>query len=272
MEEWVRHESEGYPPDASLPPYRFIEISYKATFSGPFGSGIRNAPIPTQLIRKFAGERWVKYELRQSIAGIDDLVASDPGGILTVDASDLILRLQGKVYQDYACNDVQATVSRAALVEIQHAVRSRILDFTLQLQKSVPEAAAIDLGTAQTLSTSASDSQKVSQIHQQIVYGNVTSISSSGPGSSVVVHSAKGNTEELVRYLANAGILKADAQEFATTLASENPRQEDEPFGSNAREWLSSNLAKALDGTWKVGVNVATKVLTEGALQYYGLK
>lgn len=45
LEEWVKHESEGYPNDVEVPSYRKIGVSYKGTFSGPFGSGISNAPI-----------------------------------------------------------------------------------------------------------------------------------------------------------------------------------------------------------------------------------
>lgn len=39
LEEWVKHESEGYPQDAVLPDYRIVGVTYKGTFSGPFGSG-----------------------------------------------------------------------------------------------------------------------------------------------------------------------------------------------------------------------------------------
>ena len=46
LEAWVKHESEGYPNEAEIPEYRKIGVSYVANFSGPFGSGLRNAPIP----------------------------------------------------------------------------------------------------------------------------------------------------------------------------------------------------------------------------------
>ena len=99
LADWVKHESEGYPNESAVPDYRIIPVSYTATFSGPFGSGIRNAPIAPFLIEKFAGPRWSKYEIRQSIAAVDELLAasSKGGGTLELDAADLILCLQGKV-------------------------------------------------------------------------------------------------------------------------------------------------------------------------------
>ena len=54
----MKHESEGYPSAAEVPDYRKIRVFYTGTFSGPFGSGIKNAPIPPYLIEKIAGKRW----------------------------------------------------------------------------------------------------------------------------------------------------------------------------------------------------------------------
>lgn len=41
-----------------LPDYRIVGVTYKGTFSGPFGSGIKNAPIPPILIKTFANDSW----------------------------------------------------------------------------------------------------------------------------------------------------------------------------------------------------------------------
>ncbi|WP_373501536.1 hypothetical protein [Desulfococcus sp.] len=88
LAEWVKHESEGYPAGADLPEYRVLAVSYIANFSGPFGSGIQNAPISPYLIEKFAGKSWVRYEMRQSIAAVDDLLSSSTkGGSLGINAA-----------------------------------------------------------------------------------------------------------------------------------------------------------------------------------------
>ena len=39
-----------------------------------------------------------------------------------------------------------------------------------------------------------------------------------------------------------------------------------------ARKWLLDNLKKAASGTWKMGLTVATDVIKEALLKYYGLK
>ena len=124
LAEWVRHESEGYPPDADLPNYRFIPVSFTASFSGPFGSGIKNAPISSYLVEKFAGKHWVCHEMRESIAAVDDLLfTAENGGDIGINAADLILLLQGKVYPDYVCYSVRASIARSSLASVRHAVR-----------------------------------------------------------------------------------------------------------------------------------------------------
>ncbi|WP_309828834.1 hypothetical protein [Acidovorax delafieldii] len=271
LAEWVRHESEGYPGDAELPDYRFIPVSYTANFSGPFGSGIKNAPISPYLIRKFAGEHWVRHEMRESIAAVDDLLTTAvDGGHLGINAADLILMLQGKVYADYACNSVTGSIARSSLASIRHAVRSRVLELTLELEKSVPAAAAVVIGPAAL--PSAPSAAAATQIAQQIIYGNFTSIAATGDGATIQVAVAPHDAVSLAQFLTGSGMVEEDAQELARLASSEKPESKEEPMGPQVRNWLVENLKKAASGTWKMGVAVATDVIKEALLKYYGLK
>jgi hypothetical protein len=271
LEEWVKHESEGYPVDAELPDYRIIPVSYTAYFSGPFGSGIRNAPISPYLIEKFAGKSWVRYKMRQSIAAVDELLGSSvKGGSLGINAADLILLLQGKVYPDYACNEVTGTISRASLAEIRHSVRSRVLELTIELEKSIPEASAIEMGKADP--SSHKNAVVATQIAQQIIYGNITSISATGDEARINVAVGTRDVDGLIKFLVESGLPEDDARQLGQIVASEEPESKAEPMGAKARKWFVNNLKKAADGTWRMGVAVTTEVIKEALLKYYGLK
>ncbi|WP_180897255.1 AbiTii domain-containing protein [Martelella soudanensis] len=178
LEEWVKHEGEGYPKDVEVPEYRKLTVTYKATFSGAFGSGITNAPIPPFLIEKYCGDGWNEYSIRQSVAAVDSLLSGGEGGVLQINASDLILLLQGKIYENMACNSVTGILSKAGLVELQYAVRSKILEFTIELEKKIPAAAEVKIGAAEQLNVQ--DTEKVTQLTHQIFLGDVTTIHSSG--------------------------------------------------------------------------------------------
>jgi hypothetical protein len=270
LEEWVKHESEGYPKDAEVPTYRIVGVTYRGTFSGPFGSGIKNAQIPPYLIEKYAGNSWTKYEVRESIAAIDEMVKkSADRGYFGIDGSNLILLLQGRVYEGYACNDVSGSISPTAFYEIQQTVRSRILELTIELEKSVPGAIHVAFGTP---AANKSDTDQVQQITQQIIYGNVSTVVAGGSGSNIAVAINERDNNSFIDYLEAAGIPKVDATELAQIMAKEEPTSPDEPFGQKAKTWIASNLKKAAEGAWKIGISVASKVLTEAALKYYGLK
>lgn len=270
LEEWVKHESEGYPKDAEVPSYRVVGVSYRGTFSGPFGSGIQNAQIPPYLIEKHAGESWTKYEVRESIAAVDEMVKkSADGGSFGIDASNLILLLQGKIYEGYACNDVSGSISPTAFYEIQQAVRSRILELTLELEKSVPGALHVAFGTS---TANKAETEQVQQISQQIIYGNVSTAVAGGVGARIAVEINERDNNSFIEHLVARGIPEADASELAEIMETEEPTSSDEPFGEKAKKWIANNLKKAAEGTWNVGISVATKALTDAAIKYYGFK
>ena len=143
---WIKRESEGYyPHDIAVPDYRIVQASFTGTFWGPFGAALNNMPLPPALIKKHAGEKWIHHEVRQGITEIDQLVKhySDDGGSgdFTFDASNLILFLQGKVYADYSCNAITAEIPGVSIVQIRFAVRLRLLEFLMELERTVPSTA-----------------------------------------------------------------------------------------------------------------------------------
>jgi hypothetical protein len=144
------------------------------------------------------------------------------------------------------------------------------LELTIELEKSIPEAGTIVLGKGDAAPIKSS--AVATQISQQIIYGNVTSISATGDSAQVNVAIGERDVQGLVEFLKQAGIPEADARQLGDIVATEEPESKQEPLGSKAKKWLVDNLKKAANGTWKVGVSVATDVIKEAVLKYYGLK
>lgn len=272
LEDWVKHESEGYPADAPLPDYRKVGVNYTASFSGSFGSSIQNASIPPMVIANYVGEEWLSLDLRQSLASVDDLLGSptDRSSTVKLDRSDLIFALQGKVYERYACNQVVGHISKAALTEIKTTVRAKILELTIALERSVPEASNIILGPHRE-APGSERIDKVTSITHQIIHGNVTTINSNGNNATIKVDIRQGDVAAVAKLLAQAGISSADAEEFAAIVAAEKPTASNDPLGKRASSWIVENIGKAASGVWNIGVAAASAVLTEAAKKYYGL-
>ncbi|MCD9110282.1 AbiTii domain-containing protein [Bradyrhizobium japonicum] len=268
LADWVKYEAEGYRKDADVPDYRVAGLSFRGSWSGPFGSGINNAPIPTALVAKHASKEWTQYKFRESIATVQDMAAS--GKTMGINASNLILLLQGKVYEDWACNSIIAEMSPIAIQEIVQTVRARILELTIELEKRVPDAVEVTLQqviSSETPETAAA----VTQIFNQTVYGNVTHVTATD-GAQVTLAITAGDTVSMVSELAKAGLPDDAAKEITDIVALEKPQSEDKPLGPKALEWIKKNAPKAASGAWKIGSAVATDLLKEAALKYYGLK
>jgi hypothetical protein len=266
LEDWVKFEAEGYAAD--VPEYRVVGLSYSGSWSGAFGSAINNAPIPSYLIEKHAGNHWTQYKVRESIASVQEMATSER--TMGINASNLILLLQGKVYEDFACNSITAEMSTTAPREIVQAVRARILELTIELEKRVPDAVEVTLQKVISSKTPES-AATVTQIFNQTVYGNVTHVTATD-GAQVTLAITAGDTVSMVSELAKAGLPDDAAKEITDIVATEKPQNQDKPLGPRALEWIKNNAPKAASGAWKIGSAVATDLLKEAALKYYGLK
>lgn len=268
LEDWVKHEAEGYPKQVEVPQYRVIGVSYTGTFSGPFNASIKNAPIPSHLIEKLAGEQWVNHRVRESIAGVQDMANSE-GSQAGINASNLILLLQDNVYEGYACNSVTGRLSQLAFKEIVQSVRSRVLEFTIELEKEIP--ASVDVTIQNTVESVQNSASTVTQIFNQTIHGGITHVTATD-SAQVSLAIIAGDVNSLTRELVKAGVPAEAATEVSEIVASEQPQSTDEPLGSRARAWLSKNVPKAASGAWKVGSTALTPILTKAALKYYGLE
>ena len=145
-----------------------------------------------------------------------------------------------------------------------------MLELTIELEKSVSVAAEVSLERPDKPDMASADA--VNRIPNQIIYGDVTSISSYGAGTNITVPIGKDDKSAFVEFLVSKGSPHSDVTEFANIITTEEPGSPEEPLGSRAKKWFAENIKKAADGTWNVGVSVATQLLTEAALKYYGMK
>lgn len=274
LEEWVKYEAEGYPSKAVVPEYRKVGVSYTGNFNGPFGRTASNIPVPPYIIAQHAGDGWLMHDERQSVSALEDLVASsrDTGSNFEINAANLIMPLGDKVFSGMACHSVHGIVSRASIVGMIGAIRARVLELTLELEKNVPGANEIAAGQA-TQPTEPGKAAIVTHITNQIMNGPVGSnVANSGAGAQFNINVQQGDPGSLAKALMEGGIPEADAKEFAAIAAAEKPEGPAEPFGTKAKSWIAANIGKALGGTWKIGAAVATTLLTEAAKRYYGLR
>lgn len=185
FEEWVQHEAEGYPKDVDLPDYRIAQVTYTGTFTNMVQQ-LNNVSIPRALVAEYAGDHWVNFKIRDGLPLIDhSLKNTTENGHFGIDCSNLKMLLQDKIYEDMAIVDINSKIDTSAFARVQYAVRAKMLDFTLQLEKQVPAVRVIEVG-ASPIKMSSDDQRSVEHITQHIIHGDVTNIHSSGAANSRV--------------------------------------------------------------------------------------
>lgn len=265
LKQWVRYESDGYPSEVDVPDYRTIDIAYKGHFSGPFGSSLKNAPIPNYLIEKLVGKQSVTMRVRQSIAEVDELVTRTKlkkrGTLVVPGANDLMLVLQGKVYPEYACNQVIGEVSVSALASIQSVVRSRLMDLTLEFE-NIAGASSITVGSNDQPGQT-NQAGVVNNITNQVIYGNNYTVSTEGgPFSLHSINIPSGDKSALRAALIRLGLDENSASDLTNVIAEDNSTNS-ESLGSKTKEWISKNVADAVKG-------VITNIVVEFAQRFHG--
>ena len=256
LEDWVTHEVEGYPARMSVPDYRKTQIIYVGDFMGS-GMQYQGAAIPSLLITKYLREEFISYNIRESLPVIDWQVKNkgdEKFGLPFASNLKPLLRGYGKIYERMDLVEIKGFIDAGALIGIQQAVRTKILDLVLKIEKEIPSVVDINVG-GKIAGVSVTESETVHNITQQTIYGNVTNITTTGEGNVVQVEVGG----SFVLALTEKGIDEKDAEELAR-IAQENPETLDEKGIAN---WVGEKIKQGAGWAKGMGKDAATAIIVE---------
>jgi len=148
---------------------------------------------------------------------------------------------------------------------ILDTTRNRLLDFILELTEIDPnikdsEEAISDL-----------PKEEVRNVFNYTIYGSHNVVAGGEDVQQDVTQVvSEGSDEELTSYFQNLGVSEEDTEELLQAIEEDDEPQEAN-FGDRVQSWIGKMVTKASQGTWKVGVEAAPKLITQGLMQYYGL-
>ena len=138
---WIDNELSGYNNKDDLPEYRVLRVNSKGHFSGAFGSGLRNADIPLLYLPEDFRERLGHSYLMQPIAAMASLVEKSTSGTLEEPWDpDVVAHFGKKIYQHMVCMQAWKVIPASALVAALDTVRTRVLNFALEIEIQNPAA------------------------------------------------------------------------------------------------------------------------------------
>ena len=180
---WIDHELFGYDDNDQLPEYRVLSVNSKGHFSGAFGSGLRNADIPLLCFPEKFRENLGHSYLMQPIAAMESLVVNSTSGTLHEPWNpDIVAHFGQMIYERMVCMQAWKVIPVSALVAALDTVRTRVLNFVLEIEAQNPaagEAMANEKPVPQ---------ETVQHIFNTYITGDVQNLSS---GSTNVTQNAK---------------------------------------------------------------------------------
>jgi AbiTii len=181
FKQWVSHELNGYPDDAELPTYRGpFQGELKADTSGPFGSGVRNVGVPESSIPAEVRDSAREIAFCQGVGTLESMIADAQrvGETRVATMFSVDLAVLTSVVVNHQTVRMWKELPIAVVAGILDSVRSKALEFALQIEAENPDA-----GTT-TTSELPVPLARTDAIFYTVIYGGQNAI---GPGATVNV-------------------------------------------------------------------------------------
>lgn len=269
LKSWVDRELTGYPSIENLPDYRVLDVHSLGNFTGPFGSGARNAPIPPMVLPKEFRHVATTAHMLEGVAAYSSLLKGNPNeNFQSPWPANLVALVAGRIYDGMNCVEAWRVLPANAIVGMLDTVRNRLLSFVLEIEAEAPAAGEAEPGS-QPL-----PQERVTQVFNTYILGGTNALASGSTNVSQAINKQvpAGDIEALKAYLREQlGTSKEDLESLETAIRSDAAPKRDQNLGKRVTSWVVSMTKKAASGTLKVGSTVAGDVLSAALKSYYGL-
>lgn len=262
---WAARELQGYPDDVELPPYRKrFMTQVLGDFSGPAGSGLRNAQVPPGNLPEelaFLKEKLYFAETRQGVAELERLANSGETSFQIPWPADVVVAVQSNYYEFMALQRAWQVVPATAIHSALSGIRDRVLQFALDIEQQNPDAGEAAPGEAPIAEP------VVNQIFNQNFYGDNTSFAAGGRDVTQTVSAKRIDMTSLEASLTGLGVPKDERVAVITAIEEDESAGEPRP-GPRTRRWLQ----RVNDRAVTIGAGVATSTIGAVVLHELGLK
>ncbi len=269
--DWIDYELNGYNDKGDLPIYRVLNTQSYGFFAGPFGSSMDNAPIPPSCIPKEVSYMTTTSYLIGPISAYAALVndAKNTGeNFKDPWPQDMVTRFANDIYENMACLSAWKMIPYGAMVSVIDTIKTRILDFSLAIEKEAPDA-----GEAPQ-NTSPVPQEKVSQIFTTYITGNVQNVALGNDNVSQdgEFNVTAGDLSSLKSALDSLGVSNKDFDDLKAAIQADKDPNDKPAYGENTKSWLEKMVSHAEAGALAVGTSVASTMLSNYLFSFFGMQ
>lgn len=271
--QWVDSELNGYRSDDQLPRYRIYESTIVCSWAnGNRMTGItqgQNMYLQTRGYSKVLDDYFSTFPFHDSISTLESFKSNKDNTTLSIPLSlnycgILAEKIQKQGNYLFAIISASKTISATIVETILSVVRSKLLDFMLKLDE--------EFGHVTDL-TDLNDKNKMNKVINTIMNNNIITgngnVLNNGNNNEINYVVEKYDFDSLEKKLQENEVSAEDISELKAVIV-EKPNAEKKEFAQGVNKWLKKMLDKSLDGTWKVGIGTASKLLSDLIASYYG--
>jgi hypothetical protein len=260
---WVVQELNGYSDTDDLPEYR---RGFRRLLRGTFFNGYwkyENQEVPlAALPETFRDGTLEQLDMRWPISAIEEFAKED---VIQFPAPAGMEQLV-KLYDNLPCVQLWTEVSRHAFRRVIDAVRERLLEFSLEIEKANPAAGDGKVGDRPV------DPARLQQIHQTVILGGGNIIGSAGRDIvQTNVTMRPGDVAAMTAELQRLGLADSEIEALKKAIKQDEPERAKGKLGSRVLAFLGEMTGKAATGAWQIGAQAGAQVLANILLQYYGI-
>ncbi|GGA29529.1 hypothetical protein [Okeania sp. KiyG1] len=150
FKEWIRQELNGYEDENKVPDYRILKnLECQGDFFGSFGSGWKNCQIPLYPLPEDFRELVSTKDILQSVSALETVVSQTNESVLRLlwpaDYLPILNHYMGDRWR-YTCMEAWTLIPTHAYVAVLDTVKSRILDFVIEIEAENPDAGDVEPG------------------------------------------------------------------------------------------------------------------------------
>ncbi len=263
---WVNNELNGYPDKNTVPEYRVFPAQVLVNATN-MAYQVTSQPIPLGHLEKEQREMLETARMDQSLAVLEQF-AENENNLLRADLPVESYGILGKGLQkSYHIQRAWTEIGTSCVIQILTQVRSRLLDFLLELRDQFPSELD-DEEVKQRI-----DAIDTGSLFNNAIFGsNTTILLGNSNVQSVSNVNAIGNFEILTSTLKSNGV--SDEDIAALKVAIEDDSDEIDldarEFGPEVKRWLQDMLSKAVEASWNIELGVASSLLAMALNNFYG--
>jgi len=264
---WVNSELTGYGQDETLPEYREIRGRLYGHVSNGYYTH-SNRVLPVTHLSKAQRRALEGGGMRQGLGVIEKMISDTKGNnSLGRPLGPEVYGLLSKPFEDgYHVQSAWSQIEISQVRQILTEVRSRLLDFILELQGEVGTT-VLEKDIKQM-----ANNLDIPGMFGKAVFGDNTTIVVGNHNNSQITNTlVKNDAKALADELRKHGVSDDDIRTLNAAIAEDPVPAAAGQYGSAVRGWMSRMLGKAVDGSWDVGVSVAGTLLASTLARYYGI-